>query len=102
MRSLLKKVGIAALAGMSIVGATLAAADPAEAHWRGHHHRGWGWGGPALIGGLALGAALAAPRYAYGYGYPAYAYYDGGCSLRRRIVGHTEYGRPIFRTVRVC
>jgi hypothetical protein len=34
------------------------------------------------------------------YGYPAYGYGDG--CLRRRIVGHTYYGRPIFRTVNVC
>ena len=81
---------------MSIVAATLASANPAEARWRGHHHgAGWGWGGPALIGGLALGTALAAAPVYGAYGY-------GGCELRRRIVGHTAYGRPVFRTVRVC
>ena len=43
---------------------------------------GWGWGAGALIGGIALGAALARPSYAYygypgyyGYGYPSYGYY---------------------------
>ena len=107
MRALVKKVGIAALAGVSVIGATLASADPAEARWRGHHHHhrgGWGWGGPALIGGLALGAALAAPRYGYGYGYPAYAAvsYGGDCFVRRRVVGYTAYGNPIIRARRVC
>ena len=37
---------------------------------------GWGWGSGAFIGGLALGAALATPSYAY-YGYP-YGYSYGG------------------------
>lgn len=61
MRLILKRFGIVALAGMSIVGASLASANPAEARWRDHHHHrhhsGWGWGGPVLIGGLALGTA---------------------------------------------
>src|SRR5579859_1377443 len=36
---------------------------------------GWGWGVGAVIGGLALGAALATPYYGYGYGYGyPYAY----------------------------
>ena len=102
MRSIVKRVGIAALAGVSVVGATLASAGSAEAHWRGH--RGWGWGGPALIGGLALGAALAAPRYGYGYGYPAYSAvsYGGDCFVRRRVVGYTPYGAPIILARRVC
>ena len=97
MRSVLKKVGIAALAGVSIVGATLAASEPAEARWRGHHHHrhgGWGWGGPALLGGLALGTALAAR--------PAYGFYGGGCHLERQVVGYRPSGRPVVRTVRVC
>ena len=37
---------------------------------------GWGWGLGAFIGGLALGAALTTPSYAY-YGYP-YGYSYGG------------------------
>ena len=108
MRSLFKKVGIAALAALSLVGATLAASSSAEARYYGRGWGGGGWVGPAIVGGLALGA-LAASRpygYGYGYGYPAYgAYdggYDGGCYLQRRIVGHTAYGRPIVRPVRVC
>ncbi len=42
-----------------------------------------GWrrvGGPAVLGGLAAGALLAAP-YAYGYGYGPYGYGGyGGCT----------------------
>jgi len=51
------------------------------AGWRGGWGGGWGWrrgwGAGALIGGLALGAAVASswPYYGgYDYGYPAYAY----------------------------
>ena len=103
MHSVFRKLGMAALAGMSIIGATLVSADPAEARWRGHYGGGWGWGGPALIGGLALGAALAAPRYGYGYGYPAYSgYYGGDCFVRRQVVGYTAYGNPIVRARQVC
>lgn len=100
MRSLLKKIGVAGVAGLLVIGTTLVTLDAAQArHWRGG-----GWIGPAIVGGLALGA-LAASRPYYGYpayGYPAYGYYDGGCVLRRRFVGYTPWGRPIFRTVRVC
>src|SRR4051812_45729701 len=94
MRSVFKKFGIAALCTVSVIGATLASTNSAEARWGGHHHGGWGWGGPALIGGLVLGTALAAR--------PAYGYYGGDCFLRRRVVGYTYSGRPIVRHVRVC
>ena len=65
MRSLFKKVGIAALAALSLVGATLAASSSAEARYYG---RGWGggWVGPAIVGGLALGALAASRPYYYG------------------------------------
>ncbi len=62
--------------------------------------RGWGWGAGAFIGGLALGAALATPSYAYpsygyygypyasyGYSYPYYGSYYGGY---RRLLGRSE------------
>ena len=60
---------------------------------------GGGWVGPAIVGGLALGALAAAPRYGYGYG-PSYAYGPGYYGCPRRVVGYTEWGRPIVR--RVC
>jgi hypothetical protein len=96
MRISIKKVGIAALAAVSVAGATLATSTDAEARWRGH--RGHGWVGPAIVGGLALGAFAASRPYAYGY--PAYGAYDG--CVRNRVVGYTPYGRPIVRAVNVC
>ena len=51
--------------------------------FRGHggfHHGGCCWWGPAFVGGVALGTALAYPYYAYpwdlSYGYPYEAYPD--------------------------
>ena len=58
-----------------------ASSDVVDVRWRGRH---WGWGGVGLgvLGGIALGSALAyGPRYyapAYGYG-PAYAYGPQQC-----------------------
>src|SRR5882757_8295647 len=102
MRLLFKKVGIAALAALSLVGATLAASSTAEARYYG---RGWGggWAGPAIVGGLALGALAASRPYYYGGygGYGGYGYYGDGC-IRNRVVGYTSYGRPIVRPVNVC
>lgn len=95
MRTTIKKAAIASVTALAVAGGMLAASTSAEARYYGHR----GWAGPAIVGGLALGA-LAASRPYYGYGYGAYGY-DDGC-LRRRVVGHTAYGRPIFRTVNVC
>ena len=99
----IKKVSLAALAVATIAGSTLSMTSTADA--RGWGHRG-GWGGPAVVGGLALGALAAGSAYGYGYGYGpgygAYAYDDGygGCELRRRV-RYTPYG-PVVRHVRVC
>ena len=102
MRTGIKKIGVAAVAALSLLGATLAVSSTAEARY---YHRGWGggWAGPAIVGGLALGALAASRPYYGGYGYGAYGgYYDDGCYLRRRVVGYTPWGRPIVRAVRVC
>ena len=50
--------------------------SPAHAWGWGWRGGGWGWGGAALglAAGALIGSALAAPYYAYGYGYPAYGY----------------------------
>jgi hypothetical protein len=83
----LKKLALAVLAVSTVAVTTLATTSAADARrW----HRGGGWVGPAIVGGLALGA-LSAPRYGYGYGYY-------GCE--RQVVGYNAYGRPIVR--RVC
>ena len=98
----ISKVAIAGLAALSLTGSLVATTEPAAAAFRGHgggfhggfhgggwHGGGWhgggghwhgGWAGPAIVGGLAAGALLAAP-YAYGYGYGPYGYGGyGGCT----------------------
>ena len=64
--------------GALTIATAVATTSPASADYYYRHHRGWNAGGAAavgVLGGLALGAALAAPRPAYGYGYrPAYGY----------------------------
>ena len=52
---------------------------------------GWGWGACAFVGGLALGAALATPYYAYGYPYYGYRY---GYSYYGYPHGYSYYGYP--------
>lgn len=98
MHPTLKKIGMAALAATTLAGATLAGTSSAEARWG---HRG-GWVGPAVVGGLALGAFAAATAPRYGYGYAPYGYYGGGYGYGcpRQVVGYNPWGRPIVR--RVC
>jgi hypothetical protein len=94
MRNALRTSGVAALAVATIAVGSLAASSPAEARR--------GWVGPAIVGGIALGAlaAASAPRYGYAYG-PGYGYYGAGYyDCPRQVVGYTYYGRPIVR--RVC
>jgi hypothetical protein len=92
MRSSLRKLGMATLAAATLAGGMVASTSSAEARWG----RGGGWVGPAVVGGLALGAlAATAPRPYYGYGYS-----DGYYGCPREVVGYTAWGRPIVR--RVC
>ena len=70
-----------ALASAAIALTAVAIPNQAEARWRG----GGGWWVPgAVIGGLALGAAIASRPYYYGpgpynaYGYGGGPYYGGG------------------------
>ena len=71
-----------ALASAAIALTAVAIPNQAEARWRGG---GAGWWVPgAVIGGLALGAAIASRPYYYGpgpynaYGYGGGPYYGGG------------------------
>jgi hypothetical protein len=110
-----KKLGLAALAAVTIAGSTLAMTGSADARGFGRgggFHGGRGFGvGAGIATGLAFGALGAGYAYGgypgYGYGgypgYGAYAYdddYGGGCELRRRV-RYTPYG-PVVRHVRVC
>ena len=121
------KAGLAALLAVGTVAASAAPAN-ADRYWGGHEGRwggheryehgyygGRGYGGGALLGagiaGLAVGAALASPRYGYGHGYgygyrPRYydygpGYYDYGTCLVRRSVWDPYYGGYIVRRVPV-
>ena len=126
MRNTISKPAIAALAALSLTASAIAVTvEPASAAgpafhgggrmgggwhggggWRGGggwHGGGWrggggGWAGPAIVGGLAAGALLAAP-YAYGYGYNGYGY--GGCTAYQPM--YDAYGNYIGQQlVRTC
>ena len=102
MRNAISKALVAGLAALSLTVTVFATAQPAAAEqgrawhgggWHGHRHGGAGWWGPAVVGGLAAGALLAAPYYSQDYRGSCYAYspmYD-------------EYGNYIGQqTVNVC
>jgi hypothetical protein len=113
MMAWIKKATIVGLATMTLAAAAITTSVPANAqrvggfhggwhgggwhgggwHGGGWRGRGWGWG-PAIAGGIALGALAAAPYYGYGYGY------DYGCG--QRVVGYDLYGQPIVRAVGDC
>jgi hypothetical protein len=81
-----------ALASAAVIALTaVAIPNQVEARWRGG---GW-WIPGAVVGGLALGAAIASRPYYYGPGYYGYAYgpgpyygYDYG--------GGPYYGGPYY------
>lgn len=94
--SVLRKVGIGALAALTVAGSIAVSTGDAEARWRGHrhHHHGVGLGIAAgIIGGIAAGA-LAAPYYGGYYGY-------GRCWTEHQEV-IDRWGRVHLRPVRVC
>jgi hypothetical protein len=73
------KLKLIALASAAMIGLTaVAIPNEAEARWR----RGGWWIPGAVVGGLALGAAIASRPYYYGPGYYGYGYdpyyYGGG------------------------
>lgn len=128
--STIKKTIAAGVAALTLGGAAIASATPAEAQWGGwRHHGGWrhggfhhaGWrhggfhhgyrhyhrphfGGGAvaagLVGGLALGALAASPAYGYGYGYAPVAYGYGGECFVERRLSIDPWGRVVVRKIR--
>jgi hypothetical protein len=70
---------IAVTSAAMIALAAIATPTQAEAQWHrhGHGHGAW-WAPGAIVGGLALGAAIASrPYYGYGYAYGPGPYYGG-------------------------
>ena len=84
MRNAIPKTWLAGLTALSLTASVFGAGEASAAPYReggGWHGGGWhggrwhgggGWWGPAIVGGLAAGALLAAPYY--GYGSSCYAY----------------------------
>ena len=117
----MKKIGMAALAALTIAGSIAATTTDADARYRRRRfprrirrrlsrwrlswqyyggYRG-GYRGYGIGAGIATGLAIGAIGAGYGYGYgPGYGYYDG--CIRNRVVGYTYYGRPIVRAINVC
>jgi hypothetical protein len=95
----MKNILTAVIAAGALTLATVAAPQPAEAHW---HH---GWGAGAVFGGLAAGALLGAaiangPYYGPYYYGPGPYYYGPGCYWTH--VRYWNGWRWHWRRVRVC
>lgn len=94
--SLPRKLVLGGVTAATVLASFAAGAAPAAArpfHGGYGYHHGGGWVGPAIVGGLALGALASRP---YWYGAPA-----GSCWLERREVLN-RWGRPVIRRVEVC
>jgi hypothetical protein len=84
----MKRSLIALVLAGSLAAATVITPTEAHARWG---WGGWGWGLGGFAIGALIGAALARPYYAYGYGYPAYGY---GYGYPAYSYG---YGYPAYR-----
>ncbi len=109
----MRKILTAALAALTIGGAVAATSTPASAEphggWHGGgygHGYGRGYGPGLAIGagllGLAVGASLAEPHYAYGpppgyYAGPAYYGYAADCRVQYRWDGYAGRYVPVQR-----
>jgi hypothetical protein len=95
-----KRIGVAAVAALAIVGF----ASSANAQ---HNHSGGGGFGPGFVGGLAAGAVIGSGPYYGGYYGGPYAYgggpyaYGSGCYIERQVVIN-RWGHRVIRRVRVC
>lgn len=104
MNNLLKKAVTGLVAGAALVGAVAAPAE-ARGYYRGGYgyHHGIGRGGAAVLGGiagLAVGAAIASPRYNYA---PAYGYgggYGGGYGYAPPPQAYYGYGGGYYEPCR--
>lgn len=78
MEAIVMKTKLIALASVTMIAAAaIITPNQAEARWRGYGYGGW-WVPGAIVGGLALGAAIASrPYYGYGYAYGPGPYYGG-------------------------
>lgn len=96
LRQSTKKTLTAGLAALTLGGALLATAAPAQAgHWRHRHHGGAVAAG--VVGGLALGAIIASQ----GRAYAEPVYLEPECyTVKKRFVN--AYGDTYVRRVRVC
>lgn len=73
----MKRKLVAAASAAIIALAAVGMPSQAGARWRGYGYGGW-WAPGAIVGGLALGAAIASrPYYGYGYAYGPGPYYGG-------------------------
>lgn len=95
-----RKVLTGGLAALTLAGSLAFSAAPADAAWRGRHHgHHGGWIGPAIVGGLALGA-LAAATAPHAYGAYAAPYGERCWIERQRVLN--RWGQPVVRRVQVC
>jgi len=102
---MLRKILTASLVAVSLVGATLATTDSAEARY-GRHRAFLGGAALGVLGGALLSGGYGYGNgYGYGYGrpyydaYPAY-YYPRRCHWERRFVD--DYYGGYYERVKVC
>ncbi|MDB5601317.1 MAG: hypothetical protein JWN71_3361 [Xanthobacteraceae bacterium] len=88
-----KRIGIAAIAALTLIGSTAAMSSSADARPYNRHHGGWHRGGV----GLAVGAGLLGGLAVAG----AYPYASGRCWVERRPV-YDAYGYRHWRRVQIC
>ena len=90
MSNSIKKIIVSTLAIATVAGTLATTTSSAQAGWHGGHG-GFGWGAAGILGGLAVGAAIASNSYAQ----PSCGY------VRQRV--YNPYGYFVgYRTVPAC